>query len=330
MSELKLSSQVKLAGHFCLQRRKADGTLVQEVEFDNLITDSGLNRLGTAGAFNGIVVGTGTAVPSTTDTQLQAYLNYSQTLYATSKTLGGSPDYWFQRSTTYRFAAGTATGNITEVGAAWITQTAPTVIYGLFSRALILDGGGSPTVITVLPDEILDVTYTVRAYPNLADAVTTFNIGATTHTLTTRVGKINTANDVDVNLASRVQIGHSGYTSTLMKLNGRANAGVPMTLGPVTGYLRGGTDSPWGATASADTAYVNNSLTHTTTATYDLPTANFTGGIESVDLTLGADSSVGFGSGIAFIVQGIISPRILKTNTMELKLTASVTWGRYP
>src|SRR5690606_8917143 len=73
----------------------------------------------------------------------------------TAGTTSAAPYYTWMRKT-FRFAAGVATGNLSEVGISWLTTGA------LFSRALILDSGGLPTTITVLADEVVDVTYEFR------------------------------------------------------------------------------------------------------------------------------------------------------------------------
>ena len=147
-----------LAGFYKLVATNSKGqTRVVADWFCNLILDAGLNRLGTGGIIDRISVGSGNSTPTAGQTALD-------TLVATTTTaVGGGVNsydsvgntYAFSRST-YRFATGVATGNLTEVGAGWSG--------GLFSRALIKDGGGVPTTVTILSDETLDVIYELRVY----------------------------------------------------------------------------------------------------------------------------------------------------------------------
>ena len=66
----------RIAGQYTLRKYKADThELVQEIgPFDNLITDQGLDRVGTANFANYVFVGTGTATPAVTDSTLGNYL----------------------------------------------------------------------------------------------------------------------------------------------------------------------------------------------------------------------------------------------------------------
>ena len=111
----------QVAGQYTIRKYKADtDELIQEIgPFDNLITNQGLNRVGTDVFGNRIFIGTGTATPSVSDTKLNAYLNYTgtpETSWNSSILLGGSPEYWVQGAGTWRFPAGAATGTLTEVG----------------------------------------------------------------------------------------------------------------------------------------------------------------------------------------------------------------------
>ena len=158
----------------------ARGT-VTLAEFDNLILDAGLNRLGTGGVANCCQVGTGTSAPAVTDTTLQAYLVGTSTIQADSaQSYVAGPPAYVTMSRTFRFGTGVAAGNLTEVGVGWATASG-----SLFSRARIVDGGGSPTTISVLSDETLDVVYTLRAYVP-ADATGSVTLAGTSYGYTMR------------------------------------------------------------------------------------------------------------------------------------------------
>jgi hypothetical protein len=157
--------------------------------FPNLITNQGLDYLvddnevftnilpATTWAFVYCSVGTGNTTPAFTDTSLANFLVHTTTRLSTvgDVVTSGSP-YYKSWVTTFRFAEGDAAGNLAEVGVGWASNT-------LFSRALILDGVGSPTTITILSDEVLDVEYEYRVYPKETDVtgtvVFTGNIGGT-------------------------------------------------------------------------------------------------------------------------------------------------------
>lgn len=131
--------------------------------FPNLITNWGLDRIASGGVLNGCVVGTGTAPELPTDQALQSRIGpiAAQPAPTNSASTGGSPYYTSQVST-YSFAANTVVGNITEVG----IVGNPSSPNQLWSRSLVKDGSGNPTTITILADEVLQVTYELRTYLN--------------------------------------------------------------------------------------------------------------------------------------------------------------------
>ncbi|MES2704843.1 MAG: hypothetical protein V4649_19565 [Bacteroidota bacterium] len=157
--------------------RNSEGHITKETGwFENLITNNGLDLIITSPApvfqiksfIPGCYVGTGSAAPAFTDTTLQAYLAGAGQYGADTDhiTVTGPPLYW-TRTRHYRFGTGVAAGNLSEVGVG-------SDFNNLFSRALIKDAFGVPTTITVLADEVLDVSYTLRVYPPVTDS--TFNM----------------------------------------------------------------------------------------------------------------------------------------------------------
>src|SRR5690606_39029584 len=74
-----------------------------------------------------------------------------------------------ENSCRHQFGQVKSAGNLSEVGILRSSTTGP-----LWSRALILDGQGNPTTITVLPDDFLTCYYTLRIMIPKEDAV--FNI----------------------------------------------------------------------------------------------------------------------------------------------------------
>jgi hypothetical protein len=181
----------QVMGRYRLRASLEDGTITKDTGwFDNLILDQGMDQIG-QNSNSGVAhdepilgavgcVGTGTTAPTIADTQLEAWLasagNYSG--YTRTWVTGAEP-YW-KCIHTYRFSTGAAAGNLTEVGVGKTNYDGT----GLFSRALIVDGGGSPTVLTVTSSEILDLTYEFRVYPDTTTRNQVINIGGTNYTFT--------------------------------------------------------------------------------------------------------------------------------------------------
>ena len=64
---------------------------------------------------------------------------------------------------------------------------------GAVLRALILDGGGSPTTLTILSDETLDVTYTIRVYPPTTDVTGSITLDGVSYGYTIRPCNVSTS-----------------------------------------------------------------------------------------------------------------------------------------
>lgn len=171
---------VKVAGYFTISTDQR-GVLA---EFPNLITNDGISAMYNGGYLTYCFVGTGNTPPAVTNTALANRIAATSSIYAsTINTITSTPPYYAAITKYYEFATGTAAGNLSEVGVGWFISSPSN--YGLFSRALILDAEGLPTTITVLPSEVLRVTYTLRLYIPTQDATGTItlggNAGGTTH-----------------------------------------------------------------------------------------------------------------------------------------------------
>lgn len=320
----------QVAGQYTIRKYKADtNELIQEIgPFDNLITNQGLNRVGTSEFGTHVFVGTGTATPAVTDTQLGTYLNYTGS-FAPSLSWnpailrGGSPDYWVQGAGTWRFNAGTATGTLTEVGIGWFVGGTAAANHRVSSRALIVDSGGSPISITVLADEYLDVTYSLRYYPYVgSDVVQTVVISGVNYTFTTRALGVVTSTYCSINAAYPIN-----WTGNTGVMTGTA-AGTPPALDAITATNM---LNP-GAAASLSTAkntYVDSSLVISATFSAGLTAANLAYGIRGM-ITRTTDPSNFSASFINSAFQSIISPAIPKDNTKILQFGASVSWSRKP
>lgn len=320
----------QVAGQYTIRKYKADtNELIQEVgPFDNLITDQGLNRVGTNNFGQYVFVGTGTATPAVSNTGLNSYLNYTGSFapslnWNPAILRGGSPDYWVQGAGTWRFATGAATGTLTEVGVGWFVGSADAAGHRVASRALIVDSGGSPISITVLPDEYLDVTYSLRYYPYTgSDVVQTVTISGVTYTFTTRALGVESLNYCSVSAVGLQKWGAvSVYTGTAP---GTSPALAAITA---TSLLNQGASAQLSV---ANNSYINASLSRSCTISGSLAQGNLAYGIRAI-ITSPAD--IALGHQYAFINSGFqstISPAIPKDNTKILQFGASVSWSRKP
>lgn len=271
--------------------------------FNNLITDQGLNQLGVGQLGYFCMVGTGTATPAVTDTTLGNKIAHTTT--TVSATAGGSASapYYGSYTVVYRFAAGVATGNLTEVGIGYSSTL-------VFSRTLIKDGSGNPTTITVLSTEALDVTYEFRLYSPSADVPHSTVIAGVTYTGVVR------ASSVTAFSGNAAWYAGFPFGATAGSLTGGSSPVAQVysgTIGAVTG-------SPTGTNSQindpVDSAYSANSMQRTGTVTAPLSTGNV-GGIQAVRIAtrLGA-------------YQISFSPAIPKDATKVLTLGLTLSWAR--
>lgn len=150
-----------LKGHFDIVKKKADGSIVEQYSFDNLILNSGLNLIGThsGNLFSFCHLGSGNAEPNFNQTQLSGFLGSTLSNGGLQKKFDLESEIKsFNLTQKYIFHAGQATGNIAEIGTSHSSRQTD----GLFCRTLIKDSHGRPTVISKLADEILEVFYTLK------------------------------------------------------------------------------------------------------------------------------------------------------------------------
>lgn len=241
-------------------------------------------------------VGSGSTAPVATQSALVNRIAGTNTVQdATTGAQSSAPYYGWARRT-YRFAQGVAAGNLSEVGVGWATSGS------LFSRALILDGGGSPTTITVLSDEVLDVTYELRRYPGTVDLTGTVVLGGVTHNWVSRA------------LAVTSPLRWAAFSNQRLT-QATAYSG---DIGAVTASAPAGTASSLSITALA---YGAGSLVRSVEVTASLDQGNLAGGVRSVGVT----SSSGAGG-----YQIRFDPAIPKDNTKVLTLTIRHSWARRP
>lgn len=287
------------AGHFTILKYREGESPVVVADFDNLITNDGLNRLATGGV-NAIQVGTGSAAESVTDTILQTYLAGSIANGGFGNTNASNvavAPYWASETMTRQFTPGQATGNITEVAAAWTTTTG-----NIFSRALIRDGGGNPVAIQVLSDEYLLVQYTLKQYCPMTDVVTTINVDGVDRTVTVRASNVPSA-------------------LWLSMLGGTFNDLGAGTFGVYDGNIGLITGNPSGTNTSVAklvSTYVTGNYYLDFTLTAALAQGNYAGGIGALRFSTAAgEYQVG------------IEPKVVKTADDVFTATIRISWARY-
>lgn len=272
-------------------------------EFDNLITDTGLDWFGAGGYMTTCHVGTGSTAPLFTDVRMTTFKAQTSSVLSSTGVAPTAPDYILAITRTWRFAEGVAAGNLSEIGIgkAW-HATNPY----LFSHALIVDGGGAPTTLVILADEYLDVEYTLNwGLPR--DSTGTVTLAGVDYTWTARAANALT------------------WTYSAAALTGGFNGIFGMSswvgpIGPITGNPTGVNGS---GTNGTKQTYVNGTFYNDFIMTFGLTTANLAGGIGS--LLFRHCSDAGFGT---YPVQIGFVPNIPKTASKVLTLTHRISWGR--
>ncbi len=298
-----------MSGHFTMKVSGGARGEVTLAEFDNLILDQGLNRMGTGGIVKACQVGTGTAAPTVSDTALQAYMVGTSTIQADSaQSYVAGPPAYVTMSRTFRFGTGVAAGNLTEVGVGWTAATG-----SLFSRARIVDGGGSPTTISVLADETLDVVYTLRLYVP-ADVTGNVTLAGTNYSYTMRWAFVGATSP---SVSGLMDFGI--YTTS-----GSSSSGVYASTAGITAATTGPSTSGTAGTITAS-SYVGGSYERGFIADQALNQCNV-GGTRTLILTVAPSS----GAGTTSRIQCEFSPVVPKDGTKVWTLNYKVSWSRAP
>lgn len=299
MNPIELSAGLK--GRYQITVRRADGSVRLETPwFDNLILTQGLNRIGSGGVASYCHVGSGNTAAALTDTGLQSFIAATGTKQAEVSGQQASAPYFGWCRRTYRFAAGVAMGNISEVGIGWSTSGAT-----LFSRALVRDEVGAPMTITVLADEVLDVTYELQLYPPASDTAFQVTIAGVTYDFVGRTAQA-TSSWNQVGLFMDHGCTYAGGIATV-------NA-YPGPIGTITAQPAGGQSA---ALSYVKAAYSNNSNQAAADITFGLNNGNVVDGI-------GAFYMYWYGLGA---YQFSVSPKIPKNSAKVLTLKFTISWA---
>lgn len=315
----------RLRGKFKLRVLNLNGKVIRELpEFTNLITNAGLDGIfngtpsGFAYIFAACYVGTGNTTPAYTDTTLTTFLAQTNQLgnspmgsWVYVAAAGSVPPYWTS-SGVWTFGVGVATGTISEIGIGNGNFTPPsTGSYTLFSHALIVDGSGNPTTITVLSNEQLQVTYTLELFWNTTTQTGSLSFGGTTYNLSWLPYNIPTTFGVPSYKISSA--GGNPYITYLYAYNG--TLGTPTTLPTGTStYIN------FASAGSVSWAtYTVGNYYNDYTMTIPIGYLNLSGGI-----TVLAFQSLYHSFQIGW------SPAIPKTSSYSLTFVNRFAWARYP
>jgi hypothetical protein len=313
-AEVGIQNQpVAFKGRFGYEKIHArTGIVTERGEFDNLITDVGLNALGPGNhhvlnLVGHMAVGTGSNPPAVTDIQLQNEIARTSSSGGFSSASGydvtdpARPFHWQRK--VFLFTETQANGNLTELGTFNASGGGT-----LWNRQLFRDASGNPTVITKTSDEQLKLFYEWRVYPPV-DAVT----------------QVINVNGVDVTVTNRANAPHgtSSEWSTgvlthfgLWDINGRIweNNTMPSLTANPSG------NSYWASTYST-VGYVNNSLYRDGEMRWDPSAANSPSG-QLGALTTGAHT------GYASPFISTFAPRLTKTANDRVIIQTRVSWAR--
>lgn len=267
--------------------------------FPNLITNGGLDQIGTTATWlSGCSVGSGNTAPTNSDTHLETLVATSTDIVGSTASVLPTTPYYGSRINTYFFPVGGATGVLAEIG----IGLSPAA---LFSRALIKDGSGNPTTVTVTSGEALTAFYEFRNYPPLSDVTGVVTINGVDYAYTMRAANA----------------GASAWETAML-----GDIGGPSLTTAFSGGIGAITSQPSGTSAAetsgTDVAYTPASLHVDRNSVYAGPTANFN--IASILISCGqSEGSLGqFQLGL--------SPSLPKDNTHSLALTVRNSWARGP
>lgn len=292
------TSRVGVAGKYIIRVIDSETGLEKQThEFDNLITNIGLDRLGQGAAAVRCHVGTGTATPAFTDVGLQTPLAETATVQSSTgnRNTAATP-YWASTTRVFRFTNGAAVGTWREIGIFWATGNTT-----CFSRALL------PTELVVGASDIVDVSYEFRYYPPETDTTFNVTIAGITHACVVRPASMAdwavNSDDVPLTAVNTNNLGAHNYATLY---NGDLGTHLSSPAGQ-------------GALPSTPTTltYVAGSYRRVFQIDAGLTQANLAGGIKSIRF----DSTMGEW-------QCSFTPPIAKDATKTLRLNVAVTWAR--
>ena len=312
MIHTKLGGEYKISAYKMVDGKRVNERVLSDW-FPNLITNLGLNYIAeNDGWVPYCHVGSSSNAPAVTDISLVTPVAVSPSISAQmsgAATVNGSSPYESYKIYTYTFGIGVAAGNLSEVGVGWGTG-----LGSLFSRALILDTGGSPTTITVLSDEYLEVKYKLTYYPIITDTT-----GTVTFT-----GGIGGTYDFILRTASVLSLVRPFSTTYMLNIAMGRSSSLEYDWETYYGDIGAITSKPANAIAISggfdsftNAAYVTDSFELYLTLVLGLTKGNHVSGLRSIFFPWGINYH-----------QCQFDPAIPKTSDDIVTLTFKKTWGR--
>lgn len=301
---MMMQSQVGLSGRYRLQVRKNGKVTKDTGWFKNLITNNGMDIITTLSNWsNYCSVGSSSATPSFSDVALGSRV-------ATSAVVNDFPsrietdERYLVGQKVFTFPAGTATGNIAEIGVGSASNGT-----SLFSRALVRDAMGNPTTITVLADEDLVVIYELWVKQPTGDFP--FSVGGVTGFI--RACRVDNTDPIQQNRNLCWRFVGNGTNFTIP-----SGAGFVMAYSSPVAAI---TSFPGGDVQAGSLAPIMDSYTagsHTRTATVPVSTGLWNAApIKSIAWVFGCTCW-----------QLELDTEINKTNLQTLRLGFQLSWSR--
>lgn len=299
---------VGMSGEYRLIIKRGDGTEEDTGWFKNLILNTGLDKLGNGdqsgpgfeSVYQWCKVGTGSTTPAVTDISLENQLG-SATYFEAVRTNSGAPNYKAQHVIRYDFGIGQIIGNIAEIGVGWTSGNGT-----LFSRALLLDGSGNPTTISLTSFDQLRAYYRLNFAPSTDTSVGSITLGSTTYGYSLLHQSIGTFDPPPYGFA------FAGYGADMPAYGG------PYTLGAITGTPSGGIFAGLQSGRSAAT-YISGNYYLDVTMTFGAGVGNVPGGLTGFNFNV---------SGSENSYQIAFDTPIPKDDTKTFTITIRNSWGR--
>ena len=326
--------KVSFRGFFTVDLIDAkSGLIKRHLEFENLITDAGLNALGTGTSIGTLIngfmgCGTNATAPAVSDTTLGAEI--APTATHRSNSVGGIGDvvasgpafaYW-SRKITRLFVEAQANGNLTELGM-FQTSGAST----MWCRQLFKDGAGVPTVIVKTVADQLRVTYEVRVYIPADATISPLVISGANYDVTTRAIDINDDYVWGANF-----VGSQGGMLVHFSGNSMVAGGINYCLTVDNDVLVSPTGTLAGASAACSSivgsGYVSGNFWRDITTIWEPAVGNHAGGIGSLVSCLALPNGTPNLGSMHF--QQKFAPKMPKDNTKRFTFVNRLSWGRYP
>jgi hypothetical protein len=321
------SLSMGLKGEYQITVRRNGFVIHQTPWFDNLILNQGLDYMATNGSlFRYCQLGTGTSVPTPTQTHLDAVLAVNSTVGFNSLNNSPGPNYKSNLITNYAFTQGSVIGTVTEVG------IGPTTGGNLTSRALITDSGGAPTPLTLTALDQVTVSYGFTWIPDTTMGNGSVVLDGVTYNYTSQVTDMNSYGMQNSQPISALYGGDSFHPFMGLNSNGGiyiGKAGQTLPADPVAAlptyqlFYPTSSDGP----SYAPSTYLYTPGSYTALASFKLTSGigNVAGGIQFIVVKTSAWNQFG---GVK--VLWYFPTPIPKTNIHELTLTMTTTWGNAP